>query len=243
MAIIIDSTSSKGEELQGDRSLSTVQAYTYNGKTVQIDLREIPEFSAPSLEVLKNLKVQLPEHLQTATPLKDRLSTVEKITKSLKEAGDDRTNCKIATLIGGVGVIALVAIGVSCLVNASFADAYFVIPTASLAALGLGRHSWELWNREMLLQRSLDEQSEPIRQSLLEHQQHNERILPQAHPYYTSETAQRVISLIEARIQEKETVLVSNPKQKAQIKGDIADCQNAKLELQKVIDFYRIFTK
>jgi hypothetical protein len=239
MASIIDSISSKREELQGDRSLSTVQSYTYNGKTVQIDLREIPEFSAPSLEVLKSLKVHLPEHLQTATPLKDRLSTVEKITKSLKEAGDDRTNRKRVALIGGVGVIALLAIGVSCLVNASFADAFFVIPTASLSALGFGRYSWEVWNREMLQQRRLDEQSKPIRQSLLEYQQHNERALPQAHPYYISETAQRVISLIESRIQEKEIVLVSNPKQEAQIKGDIADCQNAKLELEKVVDFYR----
>ncbi len=219
---------------------SLVQSYTYNGKTIQVDLREVPEFSTSSLEILKHLKVQVPDAFQSAAPLKERLRTMEKTTKLLKESQDKYIQNKVLALLSAVGSVAGLAMAVLLSGN-EFAEGS---APGAIVFLGLGVISWDLWTRASTLQGRFDQQTETIQQTLSEYQRNNDRTLPEAHRFYSGEASQKLIPLIDAKMKEAEEYLlkvdhpVPDPERKAFVKAYIADCKKAKIELQKLVEFY-----
>jgi hypothetical protein len=236
-----------------DHEVSTVQSYTYNGKTVQIDLRNAPEFSTTSLKIFEHLKVQLPESFQTAAPLKDRLHTLKKTSKSLKKIEDKHLQNKLLALIEGVGAILSIPLGVFGILSPSSSserettETSYAGPGLILIGLSLASIAWKQWNQESTLRLKLAEQIESIQKELSDCQKHNNRILSQAQQFYTEEASQKLNALIDTKIQEARELLleldhpVPNPRRQEEITTYIKDCVQAKSELQKITDFYNSF--
>lgn len=220
--------------------VSTVQSYTFNGKTIQIELRSVPTLSYSSLDILQRLQVQPPEAFRTAAPLEKRIQKMEKTAKLLREIEANPNINKLFAVGQGIGGIAILV----------FAFIAFYLPdggivTGSFGGFGLlcMYNALDLWTKESALLSKLAKEKNALLKDLPTYQIHNNRVLPNAHQFYTTQ-AEKILPVIDALVQECEWLLakvdhpVPNPRRRGEIEEYISHCLVAKLELQRLIQFY-----
>ena len=227
------------ESVETDRRVSTVQSYTLNGKTVQIDLKHTPELSMSTVSVCEDLQVQLPKSFRSTETLKYRLHKLEKTAQKLENAENNYLQDKLISLVAGAtAIVALSFTGPFVI------DAFFLPPLALTCGLLSASLSYYRWTRESNLREKLEKRTREFQKTLSEYQNYNNQVLPQAHQFYTQEASQKLMPLIEAKLNEAREYIttlgqpVPDPERKAFVTTYVDNCEKARVEIQKLIEFY-----
>jgi hypothetical protein len=90
-------------------TISTVQTFQINSKTIRIDLAQVPEISEASRRLLAILRDEgLPSAICTAAPLKKRISALAETERMLQEATDKNFRNKLFAVLKTALVVVLI---------------------------------------------------------------------------------------------------------------------------------------